>query len=124
MRRAVWLLAVAAASADAAAPAPGRYAATFCVATSAAQPANCGPAVLDVHSRRLAEVRLSDIVYRLSLLPQRVDVTTFQERMQIDGFSAEFEWVGPMLRFVDVEKNVRYEVTPGRLLRPGLRPVR
>ena len=60
---------------------------------------------------------MSDVVYRLAIQPRRVDVTTFQEQMQIDGFSAEFEWIGPMLRFVDVEKNVRYEITPGHRLR-------
>ena len=117
MRGTVWLLALAAASAQAAAPAPGRYAATFCVATAPTQPASCGPAVFDVRSQRVAEVRMSDVVYRLAIQPRRVDVTTFQEQMQIDGFSAEFEWIGPMLRFVDVEKNVRYEITPGHRLR-------
>ena len=88
------------------------------MATSPTEPAGCGPATLDVRSRGVATVQMSDVVYRLALRPQRVDVTTFQERMQIDGFSAEYEWVGPMLRFVDVEKNVRYEVTPGRRLGP------
>ena len=116
VRRSAWLLAFAAASAGAATPAPGRYAATFCVAPSPSQPASCGPAVLDVRSRTSAALQMSDVVYRLALRPQRIDVATFQERMQIDGFSAEYEWIGPLLRFVDVEKNVRYEIRPGRRL--------
>ena len=111
------LLALVAGTAAAAPPPPGRYAATFCVATSPSQPPSCGAAVLEVQSPSVATVQLSDIVYRLALRPRRIDVTTFQEQMQIDAFSAESEWVGRALRFTDVEKNVRYAVTPGRRLR-------
>ena len=118
MQRPVWLLALFAfaASAGAAAPSPGRYAATFCVATSLAQPPSCGPAELDVHSASHADVRMSDIVYRLTLRPSQVDVTTLQERMLIDGFSAAYDWSGPVLRFVDAAKGVHYEVRTGRRL--------
>jgi hypothetical protein len=32
--------------------------------------------------------------------------------MEIDEFSAPYEWHGDVLSFVDPEKNVRYEVKP------------
>ena len=33
--------------------------------------------------------------------------------MEIDEFSAEYEWRGNVLSFVDADKNVSYQVTPG-----------
>jgi hypothetical protein len=34
-------------------------------------------------------------------------------KMQIDEFSAAYEWDGPILRFIDAAKDVRYEVRIG-----------
>lgn len=108
------LLAVAAAApAWAAAPAPGRYEATLCVTTAASAPPSCGAAELDIRSASRARVRVADIVYRLHLRPAQLDVATMHGTMQIDEFSAEYEWQGDVLRFVDVDKEVKYEVKTG-----------
>ncbi|MGZ5155158.1 MAG: hypothetical protein ACXWCU_06595 [Caldimonas sp.] len=119
MRRlAVWLGLVTL-PAWAAAPAPGRYQATLCVAPSASAPPSCGPAELDVRSPSRAQVKVADVVYRLHLRPAQVDVATMHGRMQIDEFSAEYEWHGDVLSFVDAEKQARYEVKTGARLRPS-----
>ncbi len=110
MRRSALLLAFVAAPAWAATPAPGRYPATLCVTTSASAPAQCGAAELDVRSASRAQLTVADIVYRLQLRPAQLDVTTLHGTMQIDEFSAEYEWQGALLRFVDADKGVRYEV--------------
>jgi hypothetical protein len=109
-RAAVLLLAAGAASA---APAPGRYEATLCVSTSADGPPSCGAAEFELRSRTQAQVRVADVIYRLHLKPTQVDVVTTQGKMEIDEFSAEYEWTGDVLRFTDADKNVRYEVKPG-----------
>ena len=98
----------------AAAPAPGRYEATLCVQTGVAHPASCGPAEFEMRSKDRAEVRVSDVVYRLHLRPKQVDIMTMQGRMEIDEFSAFYQWKGNALLFFDPDKNVVYEVRPGR----------
>jgi hypothetical protein len=109
-------LAVSAGAAHAA-PAPGRYEATLCVRTSSAEPASCGPAAFELRANARAEVRVADIVYRLHLLPAQVDVMTMQEKMEIDEFSAPYEWRGNVLTFTDPDKQVRYEVRAGAKVR-------
>jgi hypothetical protein len=99
--------------AAAAAPPPGRYDATLCVSTSPTAAPSCGAAELDVQAKGQVQVRVADVVYRLHLRPAQVDVKTMQGRMEIDEFSAEYEWRGNVLSFVDADKNVRYQVTPG-----------
>ena len=116
-RRLVFLLAVAVAPAWAASPPPGRYQATLCVTTSASAPPNCGPAELDIGPSSRAEVHVADVVYRLHLRPAQIDVSVMQGRMEIDEFSAEYEWRGEVLSFVDAEKKARYEVRTGARLR-------
>jgi len=119
MQRAMVLLAgLCAAWACAGAPAPGRYRATFCVATSQA-PAGCGPAELDLRSATELQVRIADVVYRLHLHDDLVDVLTLHGRMQIDAFSAPCQWQGETLRFVDTDKQARYELRTGARLRPA-----
>ena len=114
MRGAVLLLLAAlAAPAMAAGPAPGRYQATLCVSASASAPPSCGQAELEIRSSSRAEVRVADIVYRLHLRPEQVDVATLQGRMQIDEFSAEYAWRDGVLSFLDADKQARYEVRPG-----------
>ena len=115
MRDAALLIAAAAlaAPATAAGPAPGRYEATLCVSTSASAPASCGPAELEVRSSARAQVRVADIVYRLHIRPRQVDVATMHGLMQIDEFSAEYEWRDGVLAFLDADKQTRYEVRPG-----------
>ena len=115
MRDAVVLLAAVALAAPAAAagPAPGRYQATLCVSPAASAPASCGPAELEVRSASRAQVRVADIVYRLHLRPDQVDVATMHGNMQIDEFSAEYVWRDGVLSFLDADKQARYEVRPG-----------
>jgi hypothetical protein len=101
-----------AAGAAAAAPRPGRYEATLCVRTSPANPPSCGAAEFELRSSTRAQIRVADVVYHLHLRPAQVDVMTLQGKMEIDEFSAPYEWHGDVLSFVDPEKNVRYEVKP------------
>jgi hypothetical protein len=56
---------------------------------------------------------VADIVYRLHLRPHQVDVATMHGPMQIDEFSAEYEWRDGILAFLDADKQTRYEVRPG-----------
>jgi hypothetical protein len=114
-RRAVLVAAVAAVTWTAAAAQPaqgGRYDAQLCVATRADQAPTCGAAEVEVAGQRLS-VRVADIVYRLALRNGELDVATSQGRMEIDEFSAAYQWVGDTLRFSDAAKNVRYEVRLG-----------
>jgi hypothetical protein len=101
-----------AAGAAGAVPAPGHYAATLCVSTSATEPPSCGAAEFELRSKTQAELRVADVVYRLHLKPAQVVVMTMQGKMEIDEFSARYEWTGDVLSFTDPDKNVRYEVTP------------
>jgi hypothetical protein len=102
-----------AASPAQAAPAPGQYDAELCVALGAAAP-SCGPADLDWRRAGQARLRVSDIVYTLRLRTSQVDVALLHGAMQIDDFTAIYEWSGDTLRFVDAAKNVSYEVRFGR----------
>ena len=97
-----------------AAPAAGRYHAELCVATSAAPP-SCGPAQIDLQADGRMQVRLSDFEYRLQLNSSQVDVVLMHGTMQVDEFFAVWEWVGNSLRFVDRNKNTRYELRLGKL---------
>ena len=107
------LLALGAVTAPAcAAPSAGIYDAQLCVATSAATP-SCGPAQVELQGNGAARVRVSDLVYRLKLNSSQVEVVLTHGTMQIDEFVAVYEWSGPSLRFVDADKNARYELTLG-----------
>lgn len=99
-------------AAAAQAVAAGLYDAQLCVATQADAPPTCGAAEVQVAGARLS-VRVADIVYRLALHEARLDVETLHGRMQIDEFSAAYDWVGTTLRFGDPAKDVRYEVRLG-----------
>jgi len=99
-----------------AAPAAGSYEAQLCV-TLAAQPPSCGAAQAQLSGGRL-QVKVSDIVYRLKLQPQRargqLDVLLMQGTMQIDEFSSTYEWAANKLLFDDADKQTRYEVQFGK----------
>ena len=119
MRGAALLLALAlpaAGAASAAGPPPGRYQASLCVATSIAAAPNCGDALLEIRTDNRLRVTIADIVYRLRLRPRQLDVATMHGAVQIDAFSAEYAWSDGVLRFVDADKAVRYEVRPGSRL--------
>ena len=90
-------------------PAAGRYVAQMCVAVSNVEPA-CGRAEIEWRTVDRAVLRISDVVYGLRLRTSQLDVVLKQGAMQIDAFTAIYEWDGPTLRFFDADKNVRYEV--------------
>jgi len=99
------------------APAAGRYEATLCVA-NAAQAPSCGPAVAEVRVGGAVDVRVSDIVYRLAVSNGTSIVVVTQGQMMIDAFDTGPQWAGRSLRFVDTEKQVRYELELGAARRP------
>ena len=101
-----------AATALAAPSSPGRYDAELCVATRPGTAPTCGAADVEVRTG-LVSVRVSDIVYNLALRHDQLDVVTMHGKMQIDEFSAAYEWDGAILRFNDAAKDVRYEVRIG-----------
>ena len=122
MRGSAALLLAAAGAAAAAPPAPalaGPYAGELCGATRPPAAPTCGPAEVDVDGP-LVSVRVADIVYRLVLRPEQADVQTLHGKMEIDEFSAVYDWQGETLRFNDPDKDVHYEVRIG--LRKGAAP--
>lgn len=96
-----------------AAPPAGRYDARLCVAAGSAAP-DCGPARVDLRNARRALVRVSDLQYALTLHSSQVDVVLQHGAMQIDGFTAVYEWKGRVLHFLDADKGMRYEVQLGK----------
>jgi hypothetical protein len=102
----------AASAPDHRAPRAGRYEATLCVA-NAAQAPSCGPAEAEVRRGGAVDVRVSDIVYRLATSGSASVVVVTQGQMMIDAFDAGPQWSGRSLRFVDAEKQVRYELELG-----------
>ncbi|MDH5539100.1 MAG: hypothetical protein OEY03_06835 [Rhizobacter sp.] len=111
---AIWPIAalLAAALPGFAAPAAGRYDARLCVTQSAAA-ASCGAVTVDIRAAGVAQVRVSDIVYDLRLHSSQVDVVLKHGPMQIDWFTANYEWLGDELRFIDLAKRVGYQLQIG-----------
>ena len=115
----VVLAAMAAATAHAvagSAPSAGRYEARLCVATAQGAP-ECGPAKVELRRAGLANVRVSDLLYSLTLQSSQVGqvvVVLKHGAMQIDGFTGTYEWRGMALHFADADKGVRYEVQLGQ----------
>jgi hypothetical protein len=97
-------------------PGPGRYDAVLCVATQPTTPPSCGAVDVELRRGGVLSVRVADIVYRLALGNGQLDVATLHGTMQIDEFSAPYEWLGETLRFSDLAKDVRYEVRLGSRL--------
>jgi hypothetical protein len=100
-----------------AAPAAGRYDGQLCVAIRAGAP-DCGPASVEWRSPGIARVRVSDLLYSLTLKSSQVDVVLKHGAMQIDAFTGRYEWDGSTLQFIDADKGVRYEVKVGKRRRP------
>ena len=109
----VLLFGLASAALAHAAPAVGRYTGRLCVTTAVGAP-ECGSARVALRTARKAEVRISDLLYSLTLHSSQVDVVLKHGAMQIDGFTATYEWKGAgpgqTLHFVDAAKGVHYEV--------------
>lgn len=110
-----WLLCGVAVAGASSPPVPGRYAGRMCVQplSDPQKPADCGPAEVWVQRSNRAQVRISDIVYRLALSSSQVDVVLMHGRMQIDSFTAVYDWQGATLQFSDRGKGMRYEVHLG-----------
>lgn len=108
-RTSIIALALAASAAQADAPPLGRYDGRLCVSVAEAT-AECGPVQVDVLRNRRLNVRISDIVYQLTLNTSQVDVVLMHGTMQIDGFFANYEWGDSALQFVDQDKRTRYEL--------------
>lgn len=107
---ACWFATVALAAPDGP-PVPGRHPARLCVQLlDAAGEPNCGPADALVQGGNRLRVQVSDIVYRFELRSSQVDVVLMHGSMQIDGFTASYDWRGSTLQFIDLEKRTRYEV--------------
>ena len=96
-----------------AAPTAGRYDGRLCVAANASAP-ECGPASVDMRRAGQAIIRISDLLYSLTLHSSQVHVVLKHGAMQIDGFTSPYEWKGTALHFADADKGVRYEVQVGQ----------
>jgi hypothetical protein len=92
-----------------AAPPSGRYAGELCVATGDA-PADCGAVDVTLRGRGRVAVRIADLVYRLTLHSSQLDLVLVHGTVQIDAFTAAYEWQGRTLHFSDPDKPVRYRV--------------
>ena len=113
------LLALAASEhAGAAAPDLGRYDGLLCVAIRPGTEPTCGSVDVELRSGGRIVVRVADIVYQLVLGRDQLEVATLHGPMQIDEFTAPYEWQGQTLRFNDLAKAVRYEVRFGSRLQP------
>jgi hypothetical protein len=91
-------------------PGPGRHAALLCVATGASAAPSCGPAQVDVGSNGAVRVRVDDVVYHLQLRSSQVEVVLMHGAVQIDEFTAPYQWVGTSLQFNDDDRKSRYEI--------------
>lgn len=108
----VALLALAAGGAFAAPlarPEAGRHEAQLCVATLP-KPPSCGPAQVDLRADGTLRLRVDDIVYNMRLHSSQVEIVVMHNVVQIDEFTAPYEWVGNTLQFKDGERNSRYEI--------------
>ena len=97
------------AAAPLARPEAGRHAAELCVATLP-QPASCGPAQVDLRADGTMRLRVDDVVYNMKLHSSQVEIVVMHNVVQIDEFTAPYEWVGNTLQFKDGDRNSRYEI--------------
>lgn len=88
---------------------PGHHAAQLCVATSAAPP-TCGPAQADLYVDGSLSLRVDDVIYHLQMQRGQVEVVLTHNKVQIDEFAVPYVWTGNALRFVDGDRNTRYEI--------------
>jgi hypothetical protein len=89
-------------------PANGLYAGELCTAV-ADGPLNCGAADVFLSNDR-AKVRVSDIIYDLTLDDGQVDVILVHTRTLVDTWSGSYSWAIPYLRFIDTERRTFYRV--------------
>lgn len=105
------------------APTPGRYEVRMCVQSlvDEARPANCGPAELWMQRGQRAQLRVSDLNYRLRLHSSQVDVVLMHGAVQIDEFTANYDWRGTTLHFTDRDQRLHYSIELGARAATGPR---
>ncbi|MES2098286.1 MAG: hypothetical protein V4569_00550 [Pseudomonadota bacterium] len=90
-------------------PEVGRQTAELCVATLP-KPPSCGPAQVDLRADGTMRLRVDDVVYSMKLHSSQVEIVVMHNVVQIDEFTAPYEWVGNTLQFKDGDRNSRYEI--------------
>jgi len=98
-------------------PADGLYDGELCTAV-AAGPLNCGAADV-LLSRDRAKVRVSDLIYDLTMEEGQIEVVLVHGRTLVDVWSGSFSWDHHYLRFIDQERRTFYRV---RLADPAQGP--
>lgn len=89
-------------------PADGLYDGEMCTAVVAG-PLHCGAAEVFLSKDR-AKVRVSDLIYDLTLDEGQVDVMLVHGRTLVDVWSASYSWEHHYLRFIDQERRTFYRV--------------
>lgn len=89
-------------------PTDGLYAGELCTAVGNG-PLNCGPADVFL-ARDRAKVRVSDLVYDLTMEEGQIEVTLVHVRTLVDVWSGSFVWDTPYLKFIDGERRTFYRV--------------
>jgi hypothetical protein len=89
-------------------PADGLYDGELCTAVGSG-PLNCGAADVFLAKDR-AKVRVSDLVYDLTMEEGQVEVTLVHGRTLVDVWSGSFVWDAPYLKFIDAERRTFYRV--------------
>lgn len=90
----------------------GRDIGELCVSRGGTAP-NCGPVQVS-RSKDRVKLRVADMTYDLKLEQDQLDLTLIQGTTLIDTFSAPYAWNEQVLRFVDVDRQVFYQVRFGR----------
>lgn len=99
-------------------PADGLYDGELCTAVGTG-PLNCGAADVFLSKNR-AKLRVSDLIYDLTLEDGQIEVALIHGRTLVDVWSARYSWEHPYLRFIDLERRTLYRV---RFANPGRRPM-
>ena len=89
-------------------PADGLYDGELCT-TVGSGPLNCGAADVFLAKDR-AKVRVSDLVYDLTMEEGQIEVTLVHGRTLVDVWSGSFVWDAPYLKFIDQERRTFYRV--------------
>ena len=89
-------------------PTDGLYVGELCTAVVTG-PLNCGAAEVFLSKDR-AKVRVSDLIYDLSLEQEQVEVMLVHGRTLVDVWSASYSWDHHYLRFIDLERRTFYRV--------------
>lgn len=89
-------------------PAEGLYAGELCTAV-ATGPLNCGAADVLLAKDR-AKVRVSDLIYDLTMEAGQIEVVLVHGRTLVDVWSGSYSWDLPYLKFIDQDRRTFYRV--------------